>query len=124
MVAVRDHLLAGEPGYKPRPIEEPPIGLLRDTDRLLIRVARVAKGAKRRSRLLHRERLNPIPPDAVQLREGMPEMRRLQEVNILSGLDDRLDAEEVQPARRGSKRQPPHHAVTINIDPVQVDRIP
>jgi hypothetical protein len=31
----------------------------------------------------------------VQLREVMPEMRLSQEVEILSGLDDRLDAEEV-----------------------------
>src|SRR5262245_66044552 len=106
-MAVRYDLLPRERERKSRPVEKPPTKVLRDSVRFPVAPARVAHRAEDRLGLLHREGLNSIPPNAVQLRHGMPEVRRFQQVKVVSELDNRTDAQEVRPPCRRLDVEPP-----------------
>jgi hypothetical protein len=54
----------------------------------------------------------------------MPEVRRFQQVEVVSELDNGFDVEEVRLPRWGLERDPAYSSITAYFDSVQADRFP
>src|SRR4051794_31199029 len=123
-MTVRYDLLRKRPERTSRAIEQPPSVKFSDQVRFPVVPARVARRAEDRSGFLDREGLDPCSMNPVQLGEGMPERRRLEEVEAVRELEDRIEEEVVRLPGRRLENEPRHSPVTADVDPILADRIP